>query len=339
MHALENAHRSPVRRDFPQHPDLGLRDHNANRENIRSSPRKPVEVYEDDYKRPCMHKKTKSAVSLKSLIGNDRVKPTKLSWQESEDGTKLKRPKSSTALSALLTRSKTPKEPKSDCKSPTKDKENRTPPQSADLAPPPIWAQYATQNTSEPRKSTSIPLADRNDVEKEIAPYAPKEYSPSRQRNFYDYRPTLSRKSEQNPRPLYKIMGPGSTEAHVKLGPSTQRQPVVDRKQLHPMAENRANDESSMDRLIRGDKRVSNGTDSNTNAETQVSGISHGSASSAAAKVKRGSRIMAAMATFDGSRDRACERKSRNTSPPELDTQAVESQFETLLVSQPDYQR
>ncbi|KAL8838237.1 MAG: hypothetical protein Q9176_005166 [Flavoplaca citrina] len=331
MHALENAHRSPVRRDFPQQTDLGLRDHNANRENIRSSPRKPVDVYEDDYKRPCMHKKTKSAVSLKSLIGNDRVKPTKLSRQESEDGTKLKRPKSSTGLSALLTRSKTPKEPKSDCKRPTKDKENRTPPQTADLAPPPIWAQFATQHTSEPRKSTSIPLADRNDVENEIALYTPKEYSPTKQRNFYDYRPTLSRKSEQNPRPLSKIMSSGSTETHVKLGPSTQRQPVVDRKQLHPMAENRANDESSMDRLIRADERGSNNTDSNTNAETQVAGISHSFASSAAPKVKRGSRVIAAIATFDGSRDRACERKSQNPSPPELDTQAVESEFETLL--------
>lgn len=335
MLASKNAHRSPVRLDFPQQADLGLRDHNANRENIRSSPRKPVEVYEDDHKRPCMHKKTKSAVSLKSLIGNDRVKPTKLSRQESEDGTKLKRPKSSTGLSALLSRSKTPKETKSECKSPTKDKENRTPPQSADLAPPPIWAQFATQHTSEPRKGTPIPLASRNDVEKEIAL---KEYSPWKQRNFYDYRPTLSRKPEQNPRPLSKIMGSGSTEAPVgKLGPSTQRQPVMDRKQLHPMTENRANDESSTDRLIRADERGSNDTDSNTNTETQVAGVSHDTASSAAAKVKRGSRVMAAMAAFDGSRDRACERKSQNTSPPELDTQAVESEFETLLVSQPDY--
>ncbi|KAL8993585.1 MAG: hypothetical protein Q9169_006236 [Polycauliona sp. 2 TL-2023] len=330
MPVSENAFRSPVRRNVPQRTDSGLQDHNANRENLRSSPRKPVEVYEDDYKRPTMHKKTKSAVSLKSLIGNDRVKPAKLSRQESEDGTKLKRPKSSTGLSALLSRSKAPKEPKSELKSPTKDKENRTPPQTADMIPPPIWAQFSTQYTSEPRNSISIPSPTRLDVEKEIALYTPKEYSPSEQRNFHDYRPTLSRKPEPNSRPFSKYMSPDGTNPCVAMSVvGTQQQPNMEQHRQHYMVARRVNGEQTKIRPTRADARGSDDTKEGSRAESV--GSSSGTAPSIATKMKRGSRVMAAVAAFGGTTDGACDTKPPTPSPPEFDTKAIESEFEMLL--------
>ncbi|KAI4253830.1 MAG: hypothetical protein L6R42_007436, partial [Xanthoria sp. 1 TBL-2021] len=328
----ENALRSPVRHNNHEQAEGGLKDHNANRENIRSSPRKPVEVYEDDCKRPGMHKKTKSAVSLKSLIGNDKVKPPKLSGQECEGGTRLKRPKSSTGLSALLSRSKAPKETKSPCKSPTKDKENRTPPQTADMLPPPIWAQFAIQQTPEPRKSTAIPAAARTDIEKEIALYTPKEYSPSKQRNFHDYRPTLSRKPEPSSRPLSQIIGSGGMKAHMGMSlSSTQKQPAMGQKQTYPRVEGMSADGQTKEETRRADDRGPEDTNKGAHTEREVAETGSGGASSAAAKVKRGSRVMAAVAAFNGTRNGACDTRPPTSSSRELDAQTIENEFETLL--------
>lgn len=332
----EHSLRPTVHPGNHERPEGGLKDHNANRENIRSSPRKPVEVYEDDCKRPGMHKKTKSSVSLKSFIGNDKVKPSKPARQESEDGGRLKRPKSSTGLAALLSRSKMPKESKSECKSPTKDKENRTPPQTADMLPPPIWAHFATQETPEPRKSTAFPEATRTDIEKEIALYTPKEYSPSKQRNFHDHRPTLSRKPEPNPRPLSKIIGSGSTSMS-----STPKQQATVQKQTYPMVASRAADEQGHELTkgdpSRADRKGPEDTNTGAQSEKRLTDIGNG-ATSAAAKVKRGSRVMAAVAAFNGKRDGGCDTQPSNLAPAELDNRAIEEEFETLLVSQPDQQ-
>ncbi|CAO1605371.1 hypothetical protein XANCAGTX0491_008890 [Xanthoria calcicola] len=331
----ERSLRPPVRLSNHERPEAGLKDHNANRENIRSSPRKPVEVYEDDCKRPGMHKKTKSSVSLKSFIGNDKVKPSKPARQESEDGGRLKRPKSSTGLSALLSRSKTPKESKSECKSPTKDKENRTPPQTADMLPPPIWAQFATQETPELRKSTAFPVATRTDIEKEIALYTPKEYSPSKQRNFHDHRPALSRKPEPSPRPLSKIIGSGSTTPCGGTSmSSTPKQQATVQKQTYPMVANRAADEQGHELTkgdpSRADRKGPEDTNTGAQSEKRLTEISN-CATSAAAKVKRGSRVMAAVAAFNGNRDGGCDTQLSNLAPAELDSRAIEEDFETLL--------
>ncbi|KAL8948786.1 MAG: hypothetical protein Q9183_007655, partial [Haloplaca sp. 2 TL-2023] len=142
-----------------RHPERPFGPSNANSDNLRSSPQKPVQVFEDVEKRPGMHKKTKSSVSLKSFIVGDKSKPSKPTPQEPDQGAKLKRPKSSTGLSALIPRS--PRKPKAETKSPVKEKENQTPPQTADLGPPPIWAQFATQQMQQAQLGARIPLNDR----------------------------------------------------------------------------------------------------------------------------------------------------------------------------------
>lgn len=336
MTSSENAFRSPVRYNNQQAGN-GLKDHNANRENIRSSPRKPVEVYEDGYKRPGMHKKTKSSVSLKSLIGNDKAKPPKLSRQESEDATTLKRPKSSTGLSALLSRSKLTKGPISECKSPTKDKENRTPPQTADMLPPPIWAQFATQQTTEPHKNVPNPLNNRADIEREIAIYTPKDYSPSKQRNFHDIRPTLARKAESNTRPRSEmVVSSAGTRAYTDTSiTSTPNRPSTGPKQTYLMVQSGSATGQSKENHRHATEKGPEDTKQKPHADRGLVELSNGVAPSAAAKVKRGSRVMAAVAAFNGNRDGVHDTQSSTTLSSELDMQAIESEFETLLASRP----
>ncbi|KAL8914732.1 MAG: hypothetical protein Q9171_000745 [Xanthocarpia ochracea] len=328
----ENAVRSPVRHNNYQQAESGLKDHDVNKENIRSSPRKPVEVYEDEYKRPVIHKKTKSSVSLKSLIGNDKAKPPKLSRQDPEDVTKLKRPKSSTGLSALLSRSKASKETKSECKGPTKDKENRTPPQTADMVPPPILAQFATQQTPEARQSTTIPRNNRNDVEREIALYTPKEYSPSKQRNYHDYRPTLSRKPEPSSGPLSEIISACGTKAHIDVSiPSIKKQPAMGPEQTYPLISGRLAEGRTKENPRSRDEKGLEDTKEAARTEKGLAEITNGVASPVAAKVKRGSRVMAAVAAFNGARDEVRDVQSQNSSSSGFDTQSIENEFETLL--------
>ncbi|KAL8769095.1 MAG: hypothetical protein Q9209_004881 [Squamulea sp. 1 TL-2023] len=329
----ENAFWSPVRYNNQQ-AENGLKEHNANRENIRCSPRKPVEVYEDDSKRPGMHKKTKSSVSLKSLIGNDKVKPPKPSTHESGDGTKLKRPKSSTGLSALLSRSKPPKEPKLECKSPIKDKENRTPPQTADLLPPPIWAQFSTQQTTGSHKSTAIPSKNRYDIEREIALYTPKAYSPSNQRNFHDIRPTLVRKAESNTRSQSKIESSAGTRAYTDMSmTSTQKQPSTGPKQTYLMVQSGSAREQPKENRRHAFEKGPEDNKEKTHADRGLAELSNAVAPSAAAKVKRGSRVMAAVAALNGTRDGAHNTQTSISVSSELDIQALESEFETLLAN------
>lgn len=333
----ENHLRSPVCHDKYQLLERPLNDHNANRDNIRPSLGKPVEVYDDGEMRPSMHKKTKSSVSLKSLISSDKAKPLKTSSQQSEDGTKLRRPKSSTGLSALLSRSKTPKapkEPKPNSKSPLKDKENRTPPPTAGMLYPPIWAQFATQQTPEHRTPTTNPAKGRVEIEREIALYTPKEYSPSKQRDFYEFQPTLSRNPETKSQPRSDIISSHATKASVDtLVSGTRNQTGTGSEQTCPVRVGDSTKEKTKENHRPTHEKDLESIKTQPDADRGLAEVSNGVAASAAAKVKRGSRVMAAVAAFNGTRDGVREIQPLRPSPPELDVKAIETEFETLLVS------
>ncbi|KAL8717515.1 MAG: hypothetical protein Q9225_005247 [Loekoesia sp. 1 TL-2023] len=309
------------------HPHAGrpLKDHNANRENIRSSPRKPVSIYEDDEKRPGMHKKSKSSVSLKSLIGNDKAKPPKPSTQQSEDRTVLKRPKSSTGLSALLSRSKTPKESRPDHKSPVKDKENRTPPQTADLHPPPIWAQFATQQMQEPHVTMTVPLNDRINIEREATLYTPREYSPSKQRNFHEYRPTLARKTERKQRPRSEAID--STETNAYIAETLSRAP----KEIKQGQGESPAKERHQEVYGQNSRSIPAKDQARQNAGKESNGPSIDDSSNAHTKAKRGFRVMAAVAALNGNPKGVSDTPSNGPPVQILDVKAIESEFETLL--------
>lgn len=310
------------------HASRSLKDHSAGRENVRNSPQKSVNIYEDSGKRPSMHKKNKSSVSLKSLIGSDKVKPPKPFAEQVDDAVVLKRPKSSTGLSALLSRSKTPKGPKLDCKSPIKDKENRTPPQTADVVPPPAWAQFATRQQQDAGMTTAVPLNDRVNLEREATLYTPQEYSPSKQRNFHDYRPTLDRKVDKKLRPRSEIIGSTNTNAYISKDlsivqqgaaptPASRESPV---KEKHPIV----HVQDANDGTVKGKGQQ--------NPDKLSTGVANHESSTTLNKAKRGSRVMAAVAALNGNSTDTHNVQTTDSSVQILDVKAIESEFETLLV-------
>ncbi|KAL8633349.1 hypothetical protein Q9189_000884 [Teloschistes chrysophthalmus] len=321
-------------RSDSSHPEIlerPLGDHNASKENVRNSPRKPVEIYEEDQKRPNTHHKTKSAVSLKSLIGNDKSKSSKTPGDESKAAVRLKRPKSSTGLSALLSGSKSPKKSKPDGKSPVKEKENRTPPQTADIAPPPIWPQFATQQQlPDPSKTTRVPLKDHTKTEREAALYTPRDQSPSKQRSFVDPPLSLSPKSDAKFRPLLEYNSSGGNQAfldgvergaqHQKLKLKTPSKPIDNVPSVERVKEN---GKPSSESVQKETGLYSNYTKMHQNSSDATA--------MAATKPKRGSRVMAAVAALSGGQKEVHNVPAPPSAVQIVDVQAIEAEFESLL--------
>ncbi|KAL1965038.1 hypothetical protein VTN77DRAFT_6098 [Rasamsonia byssochlamydoides] len=141
-----------------------------------------------------LHKKTKSSVSLKALIRDREKKESKSTDATDEQSVerKMKKAKSAASLSAILKRSQRGRkgEPSRDAR----DKENQSP---MEVTGSPIWAQFAAPPLQEQSGKVYVPESCRT-FEEEVSLYTPKQYNPSKQRNFYDYhQPSLT----QKPRP------------------------------------------------------------------------------------------------------------------------------------------
>ena len=270
-----------------------------------------------------MHKKTKSSVSLRSLVGGD--KDNKLSLQDAPHEAKPKKTKSSTNLAALLSRPKSSKSNKNEVLRVAKDKENQTPPNSAGSETPPIWAQYASQPLPQTSNVTKVRLNDRMSVGEEMALYTPKEYSPSKQRNFGDYQqPTLARRPEPKPRPksAYLPSTPSLTALADTL--SGRRKVSIDRsihpagdKNLAPALRPSSDDKrrGSSEQEYKG--RRAGGEGRKVSSELIKDGVT---------LAKRGVRVMAAVAALNGkSKDQEKEVK--------VDVKTIDNAFESLLVS------
>ena len=309
----------------PDHPHYNqpLGEVNHNRERSRSSPRKSLEIHEDNESQPGLRKRTKSSVSLKSLVRKEKEKSPKKKHSEEPTQRKPKMSKSSTNLAALLSRPKSSKGPKQDETREPKDKENRTPPNSAGMTPPPIWAQFATRPAQEVVGGLRIPS---NEVEDEVAVYTPQEYSPSKQRNFDDYhQPTLARRPELKPRPKSAFLTSGSSTTSFTETLSGLRKKSTDRDlsrqpRDHPVTSHNGENQqrllseskpSSQRLSIEGHKIVD---------EPPKSGLT---------MAKRGPRVAAAVAVFDG-KFKESEKDLRME--PKMDIKAIDSAFEALLV-------
>ena len=315
--------------DHP-HSVQNLRENSRNRDNARASPQKPIEVYEDDIKSFGLHKRTKSSVSLKSLIANDKVKAPKPSSPAKQDGKKPKKSKSSTSLSAILTKSKSSKDLRLDGKSEPKDKENRTPPSTANVAPPPIWAQFASQPFES--YSTKVPLNDTRSIADETTQYTPQKHSPTKGGNFVDHEtPTLSR-VESKPRPASTLL-PSSTSktsftntiSGLRKRGNEKSQPKLTTDQL-PSSSSVESQRLSSDKKTQVQRASTDQQRQNEDMEAST------------VAVKRGSRVMAAVAAFNGKSqipNTLTEPFVKAQEPP-LDAKAIDTAFESLLVSQ-DY--
>lgn len=298
---------------------------NLNRERARPSPRKPAAQEQDlpPNNGRSMHKKTKSSVSLRALIGGD--KDNKPSIQDTEYEAKPKKTKSSTNLAALLSRPKSSKSQKSEVFRLTKDKENQTPPNSAGSETPPIWAQYASQPLQETSNATRERMNDRMSVNEEMALYTPREYSPSKQRNFCDYQqPTLARRPEPKPRPKSAYL-PSTPSLAALADTLSGRRKVSSDRSIHP-----AKDLVPANRLSSDDKRRGSSEQEYSSRRPGGEGrkVSSELIKDGITLAKRGVRVMAAVAALNG-------KVKEQEKEVKVDTKLIDSAFEALLVSTP----
>jgi hypothetical protein len=191
----------------PQQLPLRERAHNREAAGAPAAQFKPLE-------KRSLHKKTKSTLSLKGLMGDRDKKDIKSSGSSPEcpSDKGVKHPRSYTNLSALLKRSQRGK--KAELEVHTREKENRTP---TEDGPGPIWASFATQPLQDSSGAVHLPQQART-LEEEVSLYTPQHYSPSKQRNFHDYhRPTLAKHAEQKPRPKSDYISSGTLKVKEAL--------------------------------------------------------------------------------------------------------------------------
>ncbi|KAJ5679278.1 Diaphanous GTPase-binding [Penicillium macrosclerotiorum] len=174
-----------------------------------------------------LHKKTKSAVSLKSLRSYMERKDNKSDERSIVDSEEMKpkKAKSSNSLSAILKRSQRGRK---DGAKQSRDKENRSPTDLVDNMPSPLWPQENPLYQAPSSRSRQNSTADRRrSVAEEVSLYTPKGYSPAQQRNFYDYhQPSLTRTGEAKPRPKSECLA-GNRKMRDVMG-SLQRAPTGD---------------------------------------------------------------------------------------------------------------
>jgi hypothetical protein len=263
------------------------------------------------------HKRSKSSVSLRSL-GRDKEKDKERKSrkerekekqsqratddQDNRDGrTRMKKTKSSTSLRGLLGKMNRSSKDLSDT---VHDKENLSPPLSAvEPTTTSLWPQ-------------NPPVTQHLDAE--IDRYTPKDYTPSKQRDFSAYgQPALSRPSSSG-RPKSMVI-PGSTSFLDMLNRPISRDHDRDRAQLDSRRSNnsRGSRESFEDGKHSFGRKVSSSSNERP-APKQLANIP-----------KRGPRVMAAVAAFD--------EKAREGAIPKddqkLDPKTVDAAFEAVLVN------
>ena len=256
-------------------------------------------------------KRIRSSKTLKSLLERDKKLP-KLQ-RDGDSGDRLvKKSKSSTSLSAIFSRPGSSKDNKDEELQEQKNKENQTPPQT------PIWAQFATvQNQFEVSSTTKVPLNDRQDLRGEMALYTPRHYSPSKQRNFPENeRPTLSGRSNAKSRPKSECLS-NTTQASFAetvsgLRKSRQSKEVA-RSDFDPSRKPCSDDQNAR----RGP------SDRQSRPKDEPPALTIG---------KRGSRVMAAVAAFNGKSKELPKEPTNESVSERLDSEAIESAFESLLV-------
>jgi hypothetical protein len=316
----------------PDHPHSQMRAATRT-ESIPTNPPSPKKSQDTSASpKKSLHKKTLSSVSLRTLANKDEKPKDKKSMDVRRPrdgelaGDKPKKTKSSTNLAAMFGKGRARDRSQSPTKQP-RDQENTTPPNSSNAPAPlrtPIWAEFSSAPLQEVTTTSRVPLNDqRRSVEEEIALYTPQPYSPTKQRNFFDYgQPSLKQRPAAKERPKSMVAPKSSSTASIfeTFGrkKSNERVPLSDTKGNEGRVK-----ESSSSKII--PQRPPFGRSS-----TDTSGKDANSRPAAQATVsaKKPNRVMAAVAAFNG--------KSRQmeapTSPTKLDPKTVDAEFEEVLV-------
>ncbi|APA07906.1 hypothetical protein SS1G_00479 [Sclerotinia sclerotiorum 1980 UF-70] len=291
-----------------------------------------------------LHKKTLSAMSLKSLASpvKDYNKGTSI---REKSPTKPKKTKSSTSLVGLLTRPRSSKNLKLDvelAQRNSKDKENQTPelsspvPESTTRSPrPPIYSQFSSD------MFTKQPLGGKF-LEDQIDLYTPENYSPSKQRNFYNgpnTQPSLTNREGGSSRPhsTYLPSSFSIQDIQRKMSGENKNRCSVDipRRQVSNEKKQSFDFRTSMDLRPRPSFQRSS-------TETSVASVKTSSST-------RGSRVMAAVSNFtakargdSGGYTPAQTPTSANFGPDRpLHDRDIDAEFEAMLDRRniPEHQR
>ena len=303
-----------------------LREDSGNRNQRITSHRQSADVQKENYQAMKWNDGIKNYSMTKPSLETKQMKSPKKRLDKEEKP--VKKSKSTTGLSALLSRPRSSKGLKDEHARMKKSKENQPPPNSDDMAPPPIWAQFATQGVPESVNTTKVPLNDRRSIDEEIRRYTPNIYSPTKQRNFQDcQRPTLSGRSTAKPRPKSECLVPRPTrESFAETVSSLQKNDKDENRQgmltlrhdfaLHAEDEQHAHlkDRDLVPRPGMNRRKVS---DDMPNSEKTMA--------------KRGSRVMAAVAAFNGHTKELPKEPAEGFPSAELDPRVVETAFESLL--------
>lgn len=257
-----------------------------------------------------LHKKTKSAVSLKSLRNYMERKDAKVDETRDAPQPELtpKKAKSANSLSAILKRSQRGRKDES---KEGRDKENRSPTDLVDSMPSPLWPQDSNplykQASNRSRQNSTTDR--RRSVADEVSLYTPKGYSPAHQRNFYDYhQPSLTRTGEGKSRPKSESLV--GNKKPKDLAMPALRPPVMNNNV------DRVDSASSRNQRLEATKRNSG----------QAMPIPASPEKQKEKEPGRLSRVQAAISAFNAKEKEADVQKH-------LDSKNVESEFERLLVS------
>ncbi|KAI1944871.1 hypothetical protein LOZ12_001977 [Ophidiomyces ophidiicola] len=183
-----------------------------------------------------LHKKTKSSVSLKSLLKDNDKKAcgSKLSSNELESKrNKPKKTKSSTSLSGIFKKSQRGKKDAS----PAKDNKENAGIIRNDMPPPPIPRSRAHSIQSQ------VSSLYGRTLEEEMSLYTPKGYSPANQRNFHDFQqPSLTKRPEPKWRPKSEYGSSSTSSVKDLLHSMHKRSPSAgsiqsNSSRTHPLAE------------------------------------------------------------------------------------------------------
>ena len=312
----------------PDHPNgrQHLREDSGNRNRIPPSPRKSEDMQKENNNVYGENRKITSSTSFMTFKDKEKVRGSRQKSEKQEEK-QMKKSKSSTSLAAFLSRPRSKSIKGEEGRQQVKD-ENERPLRSAE-PPTPIWAQFATQGLEKP-STTKIPLNDCSTAEEEMARYTPKDYSPSKQRNFQDVQqPTLSRRREPKPRPKSECLPQGPTSASFAETVSRLRRSSRERdpankssQRLQALQDGNSNQKSGYQ-----DKCSSQRPNTDHPIAGDVS--SHLGPS----VVSQESRVKAAVAAFDSKSKDLPREPTQSSLNSELDASAIENAFESLLVS------
>ena len=202
-----------------------------------------------------------------------------------------------------------------------KDKENSTPPSSSNGHPEtPIWSQFSSRDRRASRPSTRD--SKSSSINEEIDRYTPQNYSPSKQRNFDATRDQPSLRPTLNSRPKSAhVLGTEGLAAAIGRTLSSRR----------PSVESRHSEDSSRLRDQQASRRTSGGPPVMARVHSGERKVSGSSTEQAPVKeklniAKRGGRVMAAVAAFQGK-----TKDQLLSTGVTLDPKAVDVAFEAVL--------